>query len=98
MDCQASTWSDYKYHINKYKYKYKYQVISTISSQPIFSYEKILSIKKHLTSKNQLTKQKYVNEKQRKQQFFPQKNSERGEVVYFSFWCFFYAQNLFVKK
>ena len=41
-----------------------YEVIRTISSLFIFFYEKILSAQKHVTSKNQLTKQKQANTKQ----------------------------------
>ena len=41
-----------------------YEAIRTISSVFIFFYEKILDAQKHVTSKNQLTKQKQANTKQ----------------------------------
>ena len=46
------------------------EVIKIISSLFIFFYEKISRAQKHVTSKNQLTKQKQANTKQQRQQFF----------------------------
>ena len=54
---------------------------------------------KHVTSKNQITKQNWANIKQQRQQFFARtKTSKRVKIVYFAFWCFFYTQRFFVKK
>ena len=63
-----------------------------------FCYKKISATQKHVASKNQLTKQKQASTKQQRQQFFAcSKTSKRVKVVCFAVWCFFYAQNLFVK-
>ena len=58
------------------------EVIRTIS---IFFYEKILSAQKRKSSKNQLTKQKQVNKKQQRLQFFGHKTSKRRNIVCFAF-------------
>ena len=64
-----------------------YEVIRTISSLFmflffVFFYEKILSAQKHVTSKNQLTKQKQGNTKQQRQQYFARtKTSKRAKIV-----------------
>ena len=50
-----------------------------------FFYENVLSAQKRKSRKNQLTKQKQANKKQRRQRFFLTKTSNRGETVYFAF-------------
>ena len=63
-----------------------------------FYCEKISATQKHVTRKNQLTTQKQASTKQQRQQFFAcSKTSKSEKAVCFAFWCFFYAQNLFVK-
>ena len=52
-------------------------------------------LRKHVTSKNQLTKQKQASTKQQRQQFFARTKTSN---FLFTFGCFFHAQNLFVKK
>ena len=47
---------------------------------------------------NQLTKQKQVTTKQQRQFFAHTKSSKRVKIIWFAFWSFFNAQNLFVKK
>ena len=64
----------------------------------LFFYENISSAQKHVTSKSQVTKQKQANKKQQRQQFSLAKTSKKTKIDYFSFWCFFYARNFFVKK
>ena len=71
------------------------EVIKTISSLfiiiIIIIIDEISSTQKHVTSKNQLTKQKQANTKQQRQQFFMRAQTSRCDV----FLC---TQNHFVKK
>ena len=54
---------------------------------------------KHVTSKNQVTKQKWANKKQQRQQFFAStKISKRVKIICFLFWCFFSRAKSFCKK
>ena len=71
-----------------------FEVIRTIS---IF-YEKVLSTQKHLTTKNQLPKQKQTNQKQQRNNFSRKKLLRGGGDSLFCILVFFYAQNIFVKK
>ena len=76
-----------------------FEVIRTILGLFIFFYKKILSGQKRKSNHNQLTKQKYANIKQQRQQFFAHtKTSKRVKIFCFAFCCFFYAQNFFVKN
>ena len=59
----------------------------------------ILNAQKRKSNQNQLTKQKQGRKKQQSQQVFARaKTSKRVKTIYFAFWCFLYAQNLFSKK
>ena len=54
-----------------------------------FFYEKVLSAQQHLTTKNQLPKQKQTNKKQQRKQFFAQKNFyEGGKFIILHFGVF----------
>ena len=65
------------------------EVIRTNFKPVYFFYEKILSVQKHFTSKNQLTKQKQAKKKQQRQQFCARtKTSKRGKIVYLRFGAF----------
>ena len=58
----------------------------------LFLYEKILNAQKRKSNQNQLTKKKQANKKQQRQEVFARKKtSKKVKVVYFAFWCFFYA-------
>ena len=66
------------------------EVIRTISSQAFyFSFRKIFE--KAKINKQNKNKQTLNNKGNTK-------TSKRAKVVCFAFWCFFYAQNFFVKK
>ena len=61
-----------------------------LSRQFQFFSRKKLSVKKHVTSKSELTKQKQANKKQTKAIVFrAHKNFSEEKIVYFAFWCFF---------
>ena len=65
----------------------------------LFVFFLILNAQKRKSNQNQLTKQKQGWKKQQSQQVFARaKTSKRVKNIYFAFWCFLYAQNLFAKK
>ena len=65
----------------------------------LFFYEKTLNAQKRKSNQNQLNQKKQANKKQQRQEVFARrKTSKKVKVVCFAFWCFFYAQNLSVKK
>ena len=67
--------------------------------KPVFFFFLILNAQKRKSNQNQLTKEKQANKKQQRQRVFARtKISKRMEIVYFAFWCFLYAQNLFIVK
>ena len=71
------------------------EVIRIISGL-LFFYEKILNAQKCKSSQNQLTKKNKRTKNNKGNNFLLTKTSKRQRIVYFAFWCFFYAQHLFV--
>ena len=64
-----------------------------------FFYKKISPAQKHSqANNNQQKKIKQTLNKQLKQHFLLKHTSKSVKVPCFAFWCFLWAQNLFVKK
>ena len=64
-----------------------------------FFYRKVLNAQKHVTTKKTTNKTKTSEQKNQRHYFLARtKTSKRVKIVCCAFWCFFYAQNLFVKK
>ena len=65
-----------------------------------FFYRKVLNAQKHVATKKTTNKTKTSEQKKNKDIIFlaRTKTSKRVKIVCCAFWCFFYAQNLFVKN
>ena len=77
------------------------EVIKPLSSWLMFLFflGKDFSTQKHKSNQSQPEKQNNMRIKNNKGNTFSRtKTSKKVKIVYFAFWCFFYAQNLFLKK
>ena len=82
------------------------EAINTISSRIIFFLRKDFERTKTQINQHQPTKTKISKQKTTKATVFcthktveeGRNRSKRVEIICFGFWCFLYAQNLFIKK